>query len=115
MKPDATTYIYVHSFTSISGGHHIAWKYPDTEPSDEVPPWDHLRDKRFPDIPSWVNGLREHEYREVFEQFFEIEDWFPTHREGEALLTTEIREELADYTEAELLTKGFVVVARPKR
>ena len=48
LKPDGLTYIYTHSFTSISGGHHIAWKYPDTEPSTTVPAWDHLRENRFP-------------------------------------------------------------------
>jgi len=114
MKPEGMTYIYIHNFTSLSGGHHIAWKYPDREPSRKVPPWDHLREKKFPDIPSWLNGLREHEYRTEFEKYFEIIEWLPTDREGEALLTKEIRQELSDYSEEELLTKGFVVVARPK-
>ncbi len=115
MKPGGITYIYVHNFASISGGHHIAWKYPDTEPSTVVPPWDHLRENRFPEIPSWINRLREQNYREAFEAQFEILDWFPTVREGEALLTPETLAELYDYTEDELLTKGFVAVARPKK
>ncbi|MDA8019981.1 MAG: methyltransferase domain-containing protein [Thermoanaerobaculia bacterium] len=114
IRPEGLTYVYTHNYTSISGGHHIAWKYPDTEPSEIVPPWDHLRENRFPDVPSWINGWREHQYREVWERYFEIEDWIPTDREGEALLTAEIREELAEYSEQELLTKGFIVVARPK-
>jgi SAM-dependent methyltransferase len=115
MKSDGLTYIYIHNYASLSGGHHIAWKYPDTEPSTEVPPWDHLRENRFPEIPSWINRLREHEYRPAFESLFDILDWFPTSIEGKALLTPEIRTELADYSEDELLTKGFVVVARPKK
>lgn len=114
MKPEGLTYIYVHNYASLSGGHHIAWKYPDTEPSTEVPPWDHLRQNLHPEIPSWINRLRERDYRRAFESQFEIVDWFPTATEGEALLTPEIRAELAGYTEAELLTKGFVVAARPK-
>ena len=114
MKPEGITYIYVHNYTSLSGGHHIAWKYPDTEPSTVVPPWDHLRQNRYPEIPSWINRLREGDYRQAFEEQFEILDWFPTATEGEALLTPEIRAELADYSEEELLTKGFVVIARPK-
>ncbi|MCP4903314.1 MAG: methyltransferase domain-containing protein [bacterium] len=113
MKPEAVTYIYTHSFTSISGGHHIAWKYPESEPSATVPPWDHLRDNRFPDIPSWVNGWREHQYRGAFERHFEVLDWIPTGNEGSALLTPEIRDELSQYTEHELLNKGFISVARP--
>ncbi|MEO1366279.1 MAG: methyltransferase domain-containing protein [Acidobacteriota bacterium] len=112
MKPGALTYLYIHSFTSISGGHHIAWKKPDTEPSQTVPPWDHLRERRFPDIPSWINGWREHQYRASFDARFEVLEWIHTEREGEALLTPEIRAELSDYSEEELLTKGFIAIVR---
>lgn len=115
MKPQGKTYIYVHNFTSLSGGHHIAWKYPDTEPSLKVPPWDHLRENLFSDIPSWLNGLREHEYRTEFEKYFDIIEWMDTDREGEALLTDDLRKELSDYSSDELLTKGFVVIACPKK
>jgi ubiquinone/menaquinone biosynthesis C-methylase UbiE len=114
MKPDAMTYIYVHNYTSLSGGHHIAWKYPDREPSKKVPPWDHLRDNRYSDIPSWLNKMREHEYRNEFEKRFEIIEWISTEQEGKELLSKSIRQELSDYSEHELLTKGFIVVAKPK-
>ena len=114
LKPDGITYIYVHNFTSLSGGHHIAWKYPDTEPSDTVPPWDHLRENRFPDIPSWLNKLREKDYRKEFEKYMNVIEWLPTVKEGEKLLTPDIRAELSDYNEDELLTKGFIIIARPK-
>ncbi|MBI5014762.1 MAG: class I SAM-dependent methyltransferase [Deltaproteobacteria bacterium] len=114
LKPAATACIYVHNFASLSGGHHIAWKYPDSEPSTLVPPWDHLRENRFPEIPSWVNRLRERDYRAAFERHFEISEWLPLGREGEALLTPRLREELAEYTDDELLTKGFLVLARPR-
>ncbi len=113
LKPDGLTYLYFHNFASVSGGHHIAWKYPDREPSTTVPPWDHLRQNLYPDIPSRINRLRLDEYRAAFENHFEILDWMPLAREGEALLTAEIRAELADYSEEELLTKGYVIVARP--
>ncbi len=114
MKPDGFTYIYIHNYTSLSGGHHIAWKYPDNEPSRKVPPWDHLRDNTSPYIPSWLNRMREHEYRNEFEKRFEIIDWIATEKEGEKLLSNSIREELHDYSEHELLTKGFIVVAKPR-
>jgi len=114
LKPDGLTYIYVHNFTSISGGHQIAWKYPDTEPSQVVPPWDHLREKRHPDIPSWLNSMREAEYQEIFARYFTILQWIPSAREGAKLLSPEIRRELSAYSEVELLTKGFTIVARPK-
>lgn len=114
MKPDAMTYIYIHNYTSLSGGHHIAWKYPDTEPSAKVPPWDHLRDNEYPDIPSWLNKMRENEYREEFEKKFDIIDWISTEKEGIDLLSKPLRQELKNYSEKELLTKGFIVVAKPK-
>lgn len=114
MKPGGVTYIYTHNFTSISGGHHIAWKYPDSEPSSTVPPWDHLRESRFPDIPSWINRWREHQYREVFERHFIVEEWIHTEREAEGLLTEKIRRELEEYSDEELLTKGFITIARPR-
>jgi hypothetical protein len=113
LKPEGIAYIYIHNFASLSGGHHIAWKYPDTQPSAVVPPWDHLRENRFPDIPSWINRVREAEYRRAFEREFEVLAWQATGTEGEALLTPGIRRELSDYPLEELLTKGFTVIARP--
>lgn len=115
MKPGAIAYIYIHNYTSLSGGHHIAWKYPDAEPSDTVPPWDHLRKNLYPEIPSWINRIRETEYKALFKEEFEILNWISGSREGEALLTSKIRGELSEYSEEELLTKGFAVIARPKK
>ncbi len=115
MKPDARTYIYIHGFTSLSGGHHIAWKHPDSRPSRVVPPWDHLRERRYADIPSWLNGLREADYRRAFERGFAILDWLRIGPEGAALLTPEIRQELAQYSSDELLTKGYIVIATPRQ
>lgn len=115
LKPEGLTYISVHNYTSLSGGHHIAWKYPDTEPSSQVPAWDHLRHNLYPQIPSWINRLRMRDYRQAFEAQFDILDWFPTAFEGRALLTPEIQAELSDYGQEELLIKAYVVVARPKK
>jgi SAM-dependent methyltransferase len=109
LRPGGRIYIYIHSFTSLSGGHHIAWKHPDTRPSHKVPPWDHLRKRRFTDIPSWLNGLREQDYQAMFERWFQIDEWRATAEEGRALLTNDIRSELAQFSERELLTKGFLV------
>jgi len=114
LKPRGRIYIYVHHFTSLSGGHHIAWKHPDIRPSRKVAPWDHLRARKHIEIPSWLNGLREHEYRAMFEQYFEIDEWRGLPEEGRALLTPQIRQELQHYGERELLIKGFLVRGRPK-
>lgn len=112
MRPGGLTYIYIHPFTSLSGGHSIKWKFPDTNPPDDVPPWDHLRDNLFPQIPSYINRLRAHEYREMFEEAFDILEWIPTETEGERFLTPGIKQELSNYSEGELLTKGIIVIAR---
>lgn len=114
LRPDGRIYIYIHSFTSLSGGHHIAWKHPDTRPSRVVAPWDHLRQREHVDIPSWLNGLREHEYRAMFEKVFEIDEWRVIAEEGRALLTNDIRQELSQFSERELLSKGFLVRGRLK-
>jgi SAM-dependent methyltransferase len=114
LRPDGRIYIYIHSFTSLSGGHHIAWKHPDTHPSRVVAPWDHLRARKHADIPSWLNGLREHEYRAMFEKLFWIDEWRIVAEEGRALLTQDVRQELSQYSERELLSKGFLVRGRLK-
>lgn len=113
LKPDGIAYLYVHHFTSLSGGHHIAWKHPNTSPSRKVAPWDHLRARRHVQIPSWLNQVRAAEYRRLLEAEFEIIEWHWLPKEGEALLDQEIRAELAEYSEQELLHKGFIAIARP--
>jgi SAM-dependent methyltransferase len=112
LGPDGRIYIYIHNFTSLSGGHHIAWKHPDMQPSRTVAPWDHLRARRYVDIPSWLNGLREHDYRAMFEKVFQIDEWRVTAEEGRALLTDDMRRELEQFSERELLSKGFLVRGR---
>jgi SAM-dependent methyltransferase len=114
LKPDGRTYLYVHHFTSLSGGHHIAWKHPDSAPSRRVPPWDHLRGQRYTRIPSWLNRVRAHEYRAMIEAQFEILEWRWLPQEGVSQLTPGIRAELSGYSEEELLHKGFIVIARPR-
>lgn len=112
LKPGGLAYVNIHLFPSISGGHHVDWKYPDEEPSTTVPPWDHLRERRFPQHPSWINELRERDYRPIFEAAFEILAWEPSAYEGRALLTPAIKAELPDYPEDELLKKGVIILAR---
>lgn len=112
LKPGGLAYINIHLFPSISGGHHMEWKFPDDEPSVVVPPWDHLRDNRFPEHPSWINEMRERDYRPIFERRFDILVWEASAYEGHTLLTPEIKAELSEYTEEELLKKGVIIVAR---
>jgi len=113
LKPTGLAYLYVHHFTSLSGGHHIAWKHPDSSPSRKVAPWDHLRARRHVHIPSWLNRVRAADYRRMLESEFEIIEWRWLPEEGRALLTPEIRAELSQFSEQELLHKGFIAIARP--
>lgn len=115
LKPGGMAYVNVHLFPSISGGHNMEWKFPDTEPSETVPPWDHLRENKFPEHPSWLNEHRERDYRAVFEELFEIVVWEASTYEGKSLLTPEIKAELKDYSEDELLKKGVIMLVRKSK
>ena len=107
-------YAIIHNFYSLSGGHNLEWAYPDEQPSSRVPPWDHLRENRF---PSWayLNRLRPEEYRDAFGQQLEVVlfegrdiNHDPGGLEGERFLTPEIAAELAAYPR-ELLLRGHGV------
>jgi ubiquinone/menaquinone biosynthesis C-methylase UbiE len=98
--------ITIHLFTSLSGGHHFEWDKPH-----KVPPWSHLRNRK-PTIV-YLNKLREHEYLSLFRERFEILETLDIYEEtGEDLLTPEIRRELSDYSEEELLKKAITIIAR---
>lgn len=114
LKSGGLAYINIHLFPSISGGHHVEWKYPDTDPSTKVPPWDHLRDRRFTEHPSWINAWREQQYRLVFDAHFELLYWEASAYEGHSQLTPSIEAELTDkgYTKDEVLKKGVIILAR---
>jgi SAM-dependent methyltransferase len=114
LRPGGVCHIAIHLFPSLSGGHHMRWAFPDTEPPDDIPPWDHLRDNRFP-AHVYLNRLVEREYREAFESTpgIEIVDWVVTRTEGEQLLTAEIEAELTPrYSRDDLLRREVVVIGR---
>ena len=109
-KPGGIGMHWIHLFTSLSGGHDPAWAKPDTKPSKEVPPWDHLLRGRSPAM-NILNHLRERDYRSLLEDHFEILEW-KKDRQGEKVLTPELRKALKDYDEDELLTYGIIAVVR---
>jgi SAM-dependent methyltransferase len=107
MKKGGVAYILIHLFTSLSGGHHFDWANPS-----KVLPWDHLRQNKYP-VPVYLNKLREHEYLHLFGENFNILEVIDISvGEGKDLLTPEIRDELAHYSEEELLKRGITIVAR---
>lgn len=110
MKPGAVGRHAIHLFTSLSGGHDPAWGRPDEDVPESIPPWNHLLTGQSPNIGS-LNCLREKDYRQSFERQFEILEWAKA-REGENILTPQLRDMLSDYSEDELLTRTIEVVVR---
>ena len=113
-KPDAVYHILIHLYCSLSGGHNMRWAFPEKKAPDDVPPWDHLRDNEFPTHIA-LNKMREAEYRSIFERYTEILEWIDGPYEGEALLSDEIRRELSEYSDEELLKRYITVICRPRR
>lgn len=108
MKKKAIAYINIHLFTSLSGGHR---RFPDHPSTWRVPPWDHLRENRYPTI-GFVNKLREQEYLSLFREKLDILEVLDIDKgEGKELLTPEIRQELLDYSEEELTKRGITIIA----
>ncbi len=106
MKKGAIAYIDINLFASPSGGHHFDW--PNTS---QVPPWDHLRQRRLP-FTVYLNEMREHEYLEVFRRELNVLEVIDIDKgEGREFLTPEIRAELSDYPEEELTKYGIAIIA----
>lgn len=113
LKHDGVMLHNVHLFPSLSGGHNLPHQTPSSVVLGDVPPWDHLRENKYP--PSVrLNHLREHEYRMHFEKWFRILDWRPTFWEPRQVLTPAIQAELKEYSTEELLKRGITVIAGKK-
>jgi SAM-dependent methyltransferase len=118
LKPGGLFYTVIHNFYSLSGGHSPEWAYPDTDPSTRVPPWDHLREHRFP-AACFLNRLKPEEYRRTLSEsldvlLFEGRDinHEPGHLEGERFLVGDTARELAEYPRELLLTRCWCAVCR---
>jgi SAM-dependent methyltransferase len=112
LKPDGIALIHIHLFPSLSGGHHLEWQRPDENPSKLVPPWDHLRDNRYP-ANTFLNKMKIGDYQAIFERHtvprrvsFSREGLSLTHRIPESLLER--------YTLEDLTTKGAVYIFSKK-
>jgi len=115
LRPDGVVYISTHLYPSLSGGHQLAWLRPDSQPSDRVPPWDHLRKNQFP-VNTFLNKLRINDYRRIFGSTLEILEE-SVRTEGAGLLTPDRLSELTEkgYTREDLLTRNLNIVAQRKR
>ena len=118
LAPGGFFHAIIHNFYSVSGGHNMEWAFPDVRLSKHVPPWDHLREERFPAFV-YLNRLKPEDYRAAFERamevvLFESRDakHDPGGREGESLLTPAIARELAGFPRELLLTRAWCLIAR---
>jgi SAM-dependent methyltransferase len=115
LRPEGTAWINIHLFPSLSGGHHKDWTDPRKWPSPKVPPWDHLREKRYPADNS-LNKLRLGDYRRIFAASLEVREESLV-KEGEHILTPELETELAQrgYPKDDLLVREAAFRCRKRR
>jgi glycosyltransferase involved in cell wall biosynthesis len=114
VKPNGIIYISVNPYTSISGSHHPKWFSPDSNPPEDIPPWFHLRgncDKFAWPLDYGLNKYKLADYRKVFTKYVDILNEFSDKVEGAGFLTEQIRQELKQFSEDELLvsTKTFLM------
>ncbi len=112
LVPGGVAWIMIHLFTSPSGGHNVTR---DLNAIQTLPPgvepWDHLRKRKLAfHVP--LNEYRIADYLAAFETHFEVVNHYCAGKEGEHLLTPEIRAELAEYSEEELTCGCYVIVAK---
>lgn len=111
LQPGGLAHIDIHLFTSLSGGHHLEWTWPDADQTRTVPPWDHLL-RNDHAVDYYLNRQRLDAYRAAFARHLDIVQWVAGRREGQRFLTPGLRADLAGFSDEELLTRNVVVVAR---
>lgn len=113
-KPSAILWFGVHLYPSLSGGHNPEWVAPDQSPSKSVPPWDHLRDNKFP-VNTFLNKLRLNDYKKAFADQFDVLD-LRLACEGEKILTPEIQSELEQkgFSREDVLTHNAFFICKKK-
>jgi hypothetical protein len=113
-------YGIIHNYFSLSGGHNLDWAFADENPPADVPPWDHLRENRF---PTWafINRLKPEQYKDAFTEHLEVVSFEGVginhdigELEGERFLTPEIEAELKEYPRDLLLTRAWRIVCKKK-
>ena len=91
------------------------WADPDKSRSEVVPPWDHLRENRYPSN-TYLNKLKIDDYRRIVESLTNVVKEEKVEF-GRDVLTDELEAELAakGYTQEDLLTGVVVFAVRKKR
>lgn len=112
LKKGGVIIAYIHLFTSLSGGHNVGRRLMGLNHlPGGVEPWDHLRARIIPfTVP--LNELRISDYLNEFRKRFSILRHQCMGREGEKLLTDEIRKALPQYSHEELTCSNYLIIAR---
>lgn len=117
LKSEGIALIRPCIYTGIAGGHDVEW-YPH-QVGQDIPrrsePWEHLRKRRFP-ANTYMNELTREDYRQLFRKHFEIlAEVEKRPGFGREYLTPEVRRDLAQYPDDELLSNEVLFVLRPKQ
>jgi SAM-dependent methyltransferase len=117
LVPGGIALIVPDVFTGFHGGHLVEWEAStfDVRIQRRSEPWEHLRKRRYR-ANTTLNELTRSDYKKLFSEHFEILEIIdePRGRQAE-WLTPEIRAELADYTDEDLLDENPLFVLRPRR
>jgi Methylase involved in ubiquinone/menaquinone biosynthesis len=113
LKPGGVFYLDLHLYTAIAGDHDPRW----SGAAAAMKPWKHLRPScQASRIETcYLNKVRLPEWRRMLEETFDSIHFRTIEGESERCrphLTDEIRGELADYAEEELLTTTVIAVAK---
>ena len=103
-------------WTGIQGGHHVEYYgYRNGLPAPQVPAWDHLRTGSLP-ANTYLNRLTRRKYRRLLDDIFDVlEEREVEPGLGRDLLTAELREELKEYDDYELLSNKVSFLVRRKQ
>jgi hypothetical protein len=104
LAPGGLALIRPAIWTALRGGHL-------TQRAQE--PWEHLRKRRWT-ANTYLNKFRKDDYRELFRRHFEIVAEVDPPTVVARLLTPQVREELADYSDDELINGYTLFVLRPR-
>lgn len=105
LRPGGAIYFGIHLYTSNTGHHDIR---AFTGGADRLPPWAHLRESTKEEVTSsaWLNQWRLRDWRTMLDEHAPgYEEYRETYdEEARQLLSPEIRAELAEFDDEELLT-----------
>lgn len=116
LHPDGVAVVRFDIFTGLHGGHLREWDEETLHITMQrrSEPWEHLRKKRYV-ANTTLNGMARGEYEDIFTRSFHILEIVEAPR-GHApdWLTPEIRMELSEYSDQDLLDGAPTFVMRPR-